>query len=405
MRVLIAGGGVAALEGLLALRDVAEDRVEIELLAAVDTFTYRPLEVGAPFALGKARAYDLERIAAARGATFVKDALQRVDADERTVLTRAGEELGFDALLIAIGCRQVERVTGAITYGGRREAPAMRRLLADVAAHRVARIAFVVPPATGWMLPAYELALLTAADATERGAEPEITLVTPEDAPLALFGRAASAAAGELLEQRGIRFRGETYAARVDGDELVLSPGQGRLAADRVVALPALAGPAVPGLPSALGGFLRTDPHGRVRDVEGVWAAGDAVDFPIKQGGLAAQQADAAAQDIAAAAGAPVEPAPFRPVLRGMLLTGAQPRYLRHTIAGGAGDDSLVADHALWWPPGKIAGRYLGPYLGAPHEQTVVTGAHGVPIEVRLEREWLEKHPQRPAPPSPRRAP
>ena len=192
MRVLIAGGGVAALEGLLALRDLAEDRVEIELLSPVETFTYRPLEVGAPFALGKARAYDLERIAAARGATFVKDALRRVDTARRTVLTRSGEELGFDALLIAIGCRQVEMVTGAITYGGRREAPAMRRLLADIAAHRVARVAFVVPPATGWMLPAYELALLTAADATERGAEPEITLVTPEDAPLALFGRAAS---------------------------------------------------------------------------------------------------------------------------------------------------------------------------------------------------------------------
>jgi sulfide:quinone oxidoreductase len=85
--------------------------------------------------------------------------------------------------------------------------------------------------------------------------------------------------------------------------------------------------------------------------------------FPVKQGGIAAQQADAVAEAIAADAGAPIEPKPFRPVLRGLLLTGRGPAYLRAELAGGHGDTSTAAGEALWWPPAKIAGRYLAPFL------------------------------------------
>jgi sulfide:quinone oxidoreductase len=97
-----------------------------------------------------------------------------------------------------------------------------------------------------------------------------------------------------------------------------------------------------------------------VHGVEDVYAAGDATAFPVKQGGIACEQADAAAEAIAARAGAPVEPAPFTPVLRGMLLTERWARFLRRETVGGAAE---AADHALWWPPAKIAGRYLGPFL------------------------------------------
>ena len=69
-----------------------------------------------------------------------------------------------------------------------------------------------------------------------------------------------------------------------------------------------------------------------MRGVEDVFAAGDATTFPLKQGGLATQQADAAAEAIAADLGAAVRPAPFRPVLRGLLLTGGAPLYLRSRL-------------------------------------------------------------------------
>jgi sulfide:quinone oxidoreductase len=105
-----------------------------------------------------------------------------------------------------------------------------------------------------------------------------------------------------------------------------------------------------------------TDRFGRVPGIDAVWAAGDATAFPIKQGGLAAQQADVVARAIAARAGADIEPEPFRPVLRGVLLTGRGRAWMRHDL--GAEADGDTADrHALFWPPTKIAGRYLSPYL------------------------------------------
>jgi sulfide:quinone oxidoreductase len=114
------------------------------------------------------------------------------------------------------------------------------------------------------------------------------------------------------------------------------------------------------GLPVGRDGFIPTDAHGRVSGVTDVFAAGDATAFPIKQGGLAAQQADAVAESIAAAAGADVAPRPFRPVLRGLLTAGGTARYMRALVAG---DDCAVSGQPLWWPPNRLCGRYLAPYL------------------------------------------
>jgi sulfide:quinone oxidoreductase len=403
LHVLIAGGGVAALEALLALRDLAEERVAIQLVAPSDEFVYRPLEVGAPFALGAVRRYSIEAITASRGARFRRDYLKRVVAEYRTVLLGSGAEVHYDALLVAVGARPVEALPGALTYRGMEDAPAMRRVIAEARDGQVQSLAFVVPAGVSWALPVYELALMTVKALADQESSPQVTIVSPEDAPLALFGRTASDEVSRLLERSGIAFRGSAYASRIEGDRLVLGPGDEPITADRVVAMPGLEGPVITGLPSQRG-FLRTDEYGRVHGCEAVWAAGDVIDFPVKQGGLAAQQADAAAEDLAALAGAPVTPTPFRPVLRGVLLTGGAPRYMRASIAGGVGDDSTVADHALWWPPGKIAGRYLAPHLGAAHEDLSRRRDHGgVPVEVSLEREWQTAHPPRAEPPSPRR--
>ena len=51
-RVLVAGGGVAALEALLALHELAGRHVHLELLAPGTQFLNRPASVAAPFGLG-----------------------------------------------------------------------------------------------------------------------------------------------------------------------------------------------------------------------------------------------------------------------------------------------------------------------------------------------------------------
>ena len=150
-----------------------------------------------------------------------------------------------------------------------------------------------------------------------------------------------------------------------------------------MVSLPSLVGPQLAGLPADANGFIPVDLHGLVQGEQDVYAAGDATTSPIKQGGVATQQADAAAEAIAARAGADLEPQPFRPVLRGLLLTGATPRYMRAEVSGGRGEEWRVSDHALWWPPSKIAGKRLAPYLALRHDEleTEIDGLH-VDVEV-----------------------
>jgi sulfide:quinone oxidoreductase len=264
-------------------------------------------------------------------------------------------------------------------------------LLRDLEEGYIKRVAFVVPPGVAWALPAYELAMMTAWQAWGMGHDDvEVTVYTPEDAPLGLFGTRATAALREDLEEAGVRAETGVYVTEDARDprRLVLLPGERTLDVDRVVALPRAVGPALTGLPADARGFVLTDLYGKVPDVDGVWAAGDAIAFPVKQGGLAAQQADAAAEAIAAVVGADVAPQPFHPVLRGMMLTGRGQAWMRH---GPAGEGEGSAERrALWWPPTKIAGRYLAPYLAARQESGIVGGTpqpDGQPVDLDLELE------------------
>jgi sulfide:quinone oxidoreductase len=394
-RVVIAGGGVAALEAALALRALAEDRVDVELLAPEPQFWYRPLAVAEPFGLGEVRQFELSELAAAAGATFSPGELTGVDAGSKLARTSAGSAVSYDVLLVACGAVPTPAVPGALTFRGPADTEKIRQLLGEIVAGQVGRVAFVVPWGAVWSLPIYELALMTAAYLEERDVERvELVLVTPEDEPLQLFGRAGSEAVRELLEERGIAVQtGATPVEMVDG-ELRLVP-EGTLAADRVVALPRLRGTRIDGLPQTVEGFIPVDAHGQVHGLADVFAAGDITSFPVKQGGIAAQQADAAAELIAANAGADLTPQPFRPVLRGLLLTGRQPRYLRHEITGGAGDVSAASPEPLWWPPAKIVGRYLAPFLGAfagvetPPEAPAMPGA--VQVEVELDTGKIDR--------------
>lgn len=104
------------------------------------------------------------------------------------------------------------------------------------------------------------------------------------------------------------------------------------------------------------------DQFARVRGLADVYAAGDCTTFAVKQGGLAAQQADAAAGHIAQALGVDVTPEPFRPVLEGKLVIATHSTYLRHHLSGGAGE-GRTSSEALWQPPSKLVARYLTPWL------------------------------------------
>ena len=392
--VVIAGGGVAALEAALTLRELAEDRVNIELLAPEPHFWYRPLAVAEPFELAEPKRFELSDLAARVGASFTLGALAAVDASNRVACTVAGAPAPYDALLLACGATPSTGVHGALTFRGPADTDAIRHLLAEAAAGVVRRIAFVVPWGAVWSLPAYELALLTESWLRAQGlADVTVVLVTPEDEPLQVFGRKASDVVSALLAERGIAVQTRAYPSNFRDGQLLLIP-DGVVEADRVVALPRLHGRQIGGVPQTRDGFVPVDAHCRVVGLPGVYAAGDATSFPVKQGGIATQQADAAAEAIAAAAGVDRAPSPFRPVLRGLVLTGEKPRYLRTDLAR-PGDASRISVEPLWWPPAKIAGRRLAPFLAelvgleAPAEPSAGRGA--VPVEVELDPEVVTR--------------
>jgi len=362
LRVLVAGGGVAGLETLLALRALAGDLVDLELLAPDPAFWYRPLAVAEPFDAGRAHHFELAGIAEAAAAGFTLAELASVDADSNLARTSHAMEIHYDALVIACGALPRPALAGALTFRGPADSDAYRRLLVEADSGSIGSMAFVVPDPGFWPLPLYELALLTATHLDRHHEQVELTLVTPETAPLALFGNAASEAARALLSSHGVALRTGCYATRYEAGRLELEPG-GTLPAERVVALPRLEGQRILGIPQDSDGFIATDMSGRVSGLTNVYAAGDITQFPIKQGGIAAQQADNIAEVIAAQAGAAIERHRFQPVLRGLLFTGSAPRYLRSEPHGAEGTRSTVAADPLWWPPGKIVGRYLAPFL------------------------------------------
>jgi sulfide:quinone oxidoreductase len=392
MRCLVAGGGVAALETTIALRDLAPHLVDVELLAPEHEFWYRPLAVAEPFGLAKVVRFELGDLAASVDATFSLGALVSVDADARIARTSHGQEIAYDTLVLATGARPVPALEGALTFRGPADSETFRRLLADVRGGDVESIAFVLPATVTWGLPLYELALLTATYLERQGIRSvELTLVTHEPEPLALFGGEASDAVREILGRKGIELVTGAHATSRGSGEITILPG-GDLHADRIVALPRLVGPSIEGVPFNRDGFVSTDPYGRVLGVEHVYAAGDSTTFPVKQGGIATQQADAVARSIAAEAGADVTLEPFRPVLRGLLLTGGPSTYLRSELAGGHGDPATVSGDALWWPPAKIVGHYLAPFLAGREEIDLDPPERPGSVSVRVDLTELVPH-------------
>jgi sulfide:quinone oxidoreductase len=371
-RVLIAGAGVAALECAIALHDLAGSEAAIELLAPAPELVHRPSSVTTPFGGPPAARLDVRTLADELGMRLVHDALEAVEPATNHVITRDGDRIPYDVLVVATGARSREAVPGALAFRGPMSAGVVEQAVSRVAADPGLRLAFVAPPGTRWQLPLYELALLSAATLRIRGvAEPDIVVATGEHEPLEVFGPAASEALRGELSAAGIEL--VTSAAAVTAFDGALRLASGELVrADIVVALPEVVGPCIPGLPHDEHGFIPVDDHGHVEGCVDVFAAGDVTASPIKHGGLAAQQADAVAEAIAARLGAISHPEPFRPVLRGLLLTGGRSLYLRAELGpGGQREHRLLpapgttSHGALWWPPAKVAGRYLTRFVAA----------------------------------------
>ena len=365
-QILIAGGGFAAVEAALALRALAGPSVTLTLIAPDPVFHYRPAATSEPFDAAPSRRYDLRAIASDLKADYHKSRLESVASRKHFVRTASGARLPYDALILATGARAVAGVSGAITFRDQRDNRMIRRLLGEVEAGAVRSIVFALPAGVVWPLPLYELALLSSTHARQRGLAIQSTVVTPEPEPLALFGPEASVVVRGLLDEHDVRFVGGAVASRVERDgSIALADGE-MIRADRVVALPELRGRRLTGVPAGWSGFVPVDASGRVEALEDVYAAGDLTTCPIKQGGLAAQQADVVVQTIAVNLGIPVKQLRPARVLTTRMLAGETAVLLRTEFdwRGQPACATLVrADDRQTAKAAKVLGRYLLPYL------------------------------------------
>ncbi|MEX1142224.1 MAG: hypothetical protein WD399_03860 [Thermoleophilaceae bacterium] len=365
--VVIAGGGVAAIEGLLRLRRLVGDRASVTLVAPNDELVIRAERVSEPFARPGPTHRPIAELAASVDARWIRGTLASVDAERRTIRTGAGDELGYDALLVAVGGRLAAAYEHATTFRDQAPDAVFGQIVEDIEDGYAKSVGFLAPVGPTWLLPLYELALMTAARAHSVGMDDvDLFVVTPDPKPLAELGERVSIAVSELLDRAGVTVHCSSLARVPAATRLLLEPQDAELRPDRMIAMPRIAGPSIPGLPSSgADGFIPIDSHCAVTDHGPVFAAGDATAFPIKHGGIGAQQADAAAAAIARLAGAHVESPPCRPTIEAKLLTGQRPLYLRARLVEGEGFESEVSEEPLWEGAGKVAAEELGAYLAS----------------------------------------
>jgi sulfide:quinone oxidoreductase len=392
LHVVIVGGGIAALESVLALHALAQTRVHMTLIAPESDFVMRPMAVAVPFARGHTNALALTQVMDEHGGAFLRGTVEHVDADARSVTLATGEQVLYDVLVLAPGARPTPAYLHALTFGA--HPTALNGIVADLEEGWSRSIAFVVPPGCSWPLPLYELALMTAESVWSMNIDDaEVHFVTPELAPLEIFGADASAAVGRLLDDARIRLHAGV-SAQIPHSGVIETGAGPDIAVDCVVALPTLEGRRIDGVPSDERGYIAVDDAGIVAGLDCVYAVGDATDRPIKQGGLACQQADVMAAHVASRAGAAVVVPALEQILHGRLLTGKGDRLLRGELGDVQGS---AADESLAWIPAKVSGRYLSPYLVANHVVRLPTRGdvhqRGVDVRVHLTRQQQRVDP------------
>ena len=360
-KVVIVGGGAAALEAMLALRAFCGERVGIDMYAPREDFVMRPLAVVEAFGKGEVLKFELDDVVSDSGGTFYRHSVVAIDPDNRRIVLQDGDEVDYDFVIVATGTKSLWVVPGAMTFWGPGSQESVTEVLELMKSGENPRVVLTMPDPTGWPLPIYEFALyLASLTGEDDSLNAEITIVSPEGAPLQAFGKRASDSVADMLEESGIGFIADTVPAAFGNGRLSTLPNDS-IEADAVLTLPHLTGRHIDGIPFNDDGFIPTDSHGRIIGLEREFAAGDVIDYPLKFGGFATGQADIVAASIAATIRGDDPPTEFEPEFKATILPPDGPVFLGEDEDWSDLDQEAASEG--WNPARKIRGKYLSPVL------------------------------------------
>ncbi len=367
-KVLIVGSGPGALEACLALsRSEHLPDLEIALISPQREYVYRPNIVVEPFGGQEPARYLVGEIIAAEGVQQWLGTIERIDPEAKKAFSPEGDEFEFDAVIVATGTAlSAELPEPAITFGAPQAMDDFKALVSEVDAGALRNVVFTAGPGHFWSLPLYELALMTASRAEQQSnTQIAVAVVSPEREPMQLFGAENSARVRALAGELGVALHLGATVSTWDGRTMILDDGAS-YPVDRIFAMPRLTGRPIDGLPLVDEEFIPVDRHQQVLGpdgpLSGVYAVGDATDFPAKQGGLASDEADAAVAAIEAELGGGPVPAPFSGEIQAILLTD-QHRMIMRAVIGEDGSSSSLPAPELDGPEQKIHSRLLGERL------------------------------------------
>ena len=389
-RVLVLGGGFAALESAFLMRMRLRGTVDISVVSDREDFVFRPNSIYVPFGadpddLLVGLAKPLRR----RDIGFDRGEVVAVDPGERSVALADGRSLEYDRLVIATGAdTAVEEVPGlaehAATIWTAPEMLEVRRRFERVRdrarSGERSRVLFLVPPNNKCAGPLYEIVLMLETWLRREGVRESVSIgwSTYESTFIQAFGPRLHDLIVEEFGERGIDGHTGERVSSVEPGHVSYEGGAVREFDELIAFPPYVSAVRYDTLPSDERGFIETVPE--TRQVAGhpeIYAPGDAGDFPVKQAFLAFLQADTVAEHIGAHLRSEAFDADFDPVSMCVMemfdkatfaqvpleVTGDPSAPVR--VRPGAGDDYKVGTSPVWRLGKKMLGFTVPMRFGA----------------------------------------
>jgi sulfide:quinone oxidoreductase len=383
-RVLVLGGGFAGLETSFLLRMRAGRDVDLTLVTEGENFLFKPNTIYIPFGADPdSFLVPLRKPAYKQHVNLVQGRVREVDADRKLVSLEDGSAHSYDFLVIGTGAAmRPQEVSGLAEHAASIWTPETMaelgrrletlRLRAEAGEEQT--VLFAVPPNNKCSGPLYEIVFMLETWLRRKGLRDRVKIVhsTFEQSFIQAFGPRLHEVVVAEFGARGIEgHSGEVLEEVLEG-EARFAGGLTRHFDELISFPPYVAACNYESLPSDDRGFLQVELETRqVHEHPGIYAPGDAGDFPVKQAFLAMLQADAVADHIAAQIGAREFKTPFDPVSMCVMemldkatfaqvplrLTGDPKRPVE--VRPDADGDYKVGVSPMWRLGKKVLGFYL----------------------------------------------